>query len=137
MKMVVIHILAQRFGHGTVPFIGVHHGRENELLTAHNFHGGFVGISIKLFCKFIAAVIVEVSGVHIKDQLTVEFGIVLQTTGGDDTVCFHLLKHFCVAACGLFVMDIVGQAFRYDVRVCVRFFFSLVVSLRVGDFGSG
>ena len=31
----------------------------------HN-HGGFVSISIKLFCKFIAAMIVEISRVHIK-----------------------------------------------------------------------
>ena len=29
-------------------------------------HGGFVSISIKLFCKFIAAMIVEISRVHIK-----------------------------------------------------------------------
>ena len=29
-----------------------------------------------------------------------------------------------------------GQALRYDIRVCVRFFFALVVPLRVGDFGS-
>ena len=133
----MIHILAQRFGHGPVPFIGVHHGRENKLLTAHNFHGGFVGISIKLFCKFIAAVIVEVSGVHIKDQLTVEFGIVFQTTGGDDTVCFHLLKHFRVAAGGLFVMDIPIKTIWYNIRVRVRILFTLIVSLRIGDFGSG
>ena len=30
-------------------------------------HGGFIGIGIKLFCKFIAAVVIEVSGVHIKN----------------------------------------------------------------------
>ena len=41
------------------------------LLTAYNFHSGFVGISIELLCKFIAAVIVKVSGVHIEDQLAV------------------------------------------------------------------
>ena len=49
------------------------------LLTAHDLHGGFIGIGIKLFCKFIAAVIVEVSRVHIKDQLTVFDGIRFQT----------------------------------------------------------
>ena len=61
MEMVVVHILSQSFGHGPVPFVGVHHSGENILLTAHDFHSGFVGISVELFCKFIAAVIVEVS----------------------------------------------------------------------------
>ena len=60
MEVVVIHILAQGFGHCPVALIGVHHSGEDILLTAYNLHGGFVSISIKLFCKFIAAVIVEV-----------------------------------------------------------------------------
>ena len=133
----MIHILAQGFGHGPVPFVCVHHGGEDVLLTAHDLHGGFVGIGIKLLGKFVAAVIVEVSGVHIKNQLTVELRIIFQATGGDDAIGFHLLKHLCVTAGGCFEMDIVGQTFRYDIRVGIGFLFTLVVSLRVGDFGSG
>ncbi len=67
MKMIVVHILAQSFGHCPVALIGVHHSGEDILLTAHDLHGGFVGIGIKLFRKFIAAVVVEVSRVHIED----------------------------------------------------------------------
>ena len=66
MKVVVVHLLAQSFGHCPVALIGVHHSGEDILLTAYNLHGGFVSISIKLFCKFIAAMIVEISRVHIK-----------------------------------------------------------------------
>ena len=41
------------------------------LLTAHNLHGGFVGIGIELFGIFIAAVVVEVGRVYIKQQLPI------------------------------------------------------------------
>ena len=34
-------------------------------------HGGFIGIGIELLCKFIAAMVVEISGVYIENQLTV------------------------------------------------------------------
>ncbi len=68
MKVVVVHIFAQSFGHCSVALIGVHHSGEDILLTTYDLHGSFVGIGIKLFRKFIAAVIVEISGVHIKDN---------------------------------------------------------------------
>ena len=132
MKMVVVHVLAQCFGHGSVPFIGV-----DVLFTAYDFHGGFVGIGIELPSKFIAAVIVEVSGVYIKDQLAVELGIVFQTTGGDHALSLHLLKHFRVAARWGFEMEIVGEALRYNIRVGIGFFFTLIVPLSIGDFGCG
>ena len=99
-------------------------------------HGGYDFAKQFYADAYKAAVVVEVSGVHIKDQLAVELGIVFQTTDGDDAISLHLFKHFCVAAGGCFEMNIVGQALRYDIRVCVRFFFALVVPLRVGDFGS-
>ena len=67
--------------------------REDILLTAYDLHGGFIGISIKLFCKFIAAVVVEISGVHIKNQLAVFDGIRFQTSGGDHAILFLSLIH--------------------------------------------
>ena len=137
MKMVVVHIFSQGIGHGPVPLVGMHYSGENVLLTAYDFYSGFVSIGIELFCKFIAAVIVEVSGVHIKDQLTVELGIVLQTSGENHTFGFHLLKHFCITACGCFEMDIVREPLRYDVRVGIGFLFPLIMLLGIGDFRSG
>ena len=129
MKVIVVHILAQSFGHCPVALIGVHHSGEDILLTTHNLHGGFIGIGIKLFRKFIAAVVVEISGVHIKYQLTVFDGIRFQTSGGDHAVLFHLLKHFYIIVRGCFEMDVQRSAFRHDVLIAVAVLFTLIVFL--------
>ena len=129
MKVVVVHLLAQSFGHCPVALIGVHDGREDVLLTAHDLHGGFIGIGIKLFRKFIAAVVVEISGVHIKHQLAVFDGIRFQTSGGDHSVLFHLLKHFYIIVRGCFEMNVQRSAFRHDVLIAVAVLFTLIVFL--------
>ena len=79
MKMIVVHVLSQRVGHGAVALVGVHDCRKNVLLTADNFDCSFVGIGVKLFCKFIAAVVEEVGRVDIEDQLSEFLGIRFQT----------------------------------------------------------
>ena len=61
--MVVIHIPSQSIGHGSVSFIGMHHCREDISFIAYDFHRRFVSIFIELFCKIVAAVIVEVCGI--------------------------------------------------------------------------
>ena len=70
MKVVVVHVLSQCVRHGAVALIGVHDCRQNVLLTADNFDCGFVSISVKLFCELIAAVVEEVRGVDVEDQLS-------------------------------------------------------------------
>ena len=67
MKVVVVYILPQSFRHSPVALISVHDSREDVLLTAHNLHGCFVCVGVELLGIFVAAVIVEVSGVHIKN----------------------------------------------------------------------
>ena len=119
MKVVVVHIFAQSFGHCSVALIGVHHSGEDILLTTYDLRSSFVGIGIKLFRKFIAAMIVEISGIHIKYQLTVFDGIRFQTSGGDHAVLFHLLKHFYIIVRGCFEMDVQRSAFRHDVLIAV------------------
>ena len=129
MEVVVIYILAQSFRHCPVAFVSVHDGRENILLTAHDLHGGFIGIGIKLFRKFIAAVVVEISGVHIEDQLTAFDGIRFQTSGGNHSVLFHLLKHFYIIVCGCSEMNIQRSTTWYDVLIAVAVLFTLIVFL--------
>ena len=90
MQVVMENVFPQNFRHGTVSFICVHYCGENILLAAYDFHSGFVGISVELLSKFIAAVSVKVSGVHIEDQLAVGLGIVLQTTGGSAFNCSNI-----------------------------------------------
>lgn len=70
MKVVVVHVLPQCIGHGAVALVGVHDRRKNVLLTADDFDCSFVGIGVKLFCKLIAAVVIEVRGVDVEDQLS-------------------------------------------------------------------
>ena len=48
------------------------------MLTAHNLRSSFVGILIELLGELIAAVVVKVGRVDIKDKLTVVGGIRLQ-----------------------------------------------------------
>ena len=128
-KMIVVHILAQCFGHCPVALVGVHHSGEDILLTTYDLHGGFIGIGIKLFRKFIAAVVVEISGVHIKYQLAVFDGIRFQTSGGDHASLFHLLEHFHIIVRGSLVVNIQRRAFRYDVLIAVAVLFTLIVFL--------
>ena len=129
----MIHLLAQRLGHGPVDLISVHHGRKDILLPAHDLHGGFVGIGVKLPGKFIAAVVVEVGGVHIEDQLAEVGGIGFQPAGGDDFLLLHLPEHLRVAGGGGFEVDIKRSAFRDNIGVAVAVFFPFVVLLGVAD----
>ena len=71
MEMIVVDFTAYCFGHGTVDLIGVHDSREDILLTTHDLHSSFVGIRIELLGELIAAVIVKVGRVDIKDKFTV------------------------------------------------------------------
>ena len=51
-----------------------------------------------MFCKVIAAMIVKIGGVYVKDQLAVEKDILFQSTVEYDPVLFHLLKHLRISA---------------------------------------
>ena len=82
----MVHVLPQRLGHGPVALVGMHDRRQNILLSAYDFDCGFVSVGVKLFCEVIAAMIVEVGGVDIKDQLTVSKCVRLNATGGDYTI---------------------------------------------------
>ena len=129
MEVVVIHILAQGFGHCPVALIGVHHSGEDILLAAHNLHGGFVGIGIELFGIFIAAVVVEVGRVYIKQQLPIFHRIGFQTTGGDNTICNHLIEHGGIAVGRFLEVDIAVGLGGINILIGVAVFFSLVMLL--------
>ena len=129
MKVIVVHILTQSFRHCPVALVGMHYSGEDILLTAHDLHGGFIGIGIKLFCKLIAAVVVEISGVHIENQLAIFDGIRFQPSGGDDLVLLHLLKHFYIIVSGRLEVNIQRSTFRHDVHIGITVFFTLIVFL--------
>ena len=137
MKVVVVYILPQSFRHSPVALISVHDSREDVLLTAHNLHGCFVCVGVELFCEVIAAVIMKIGGVYVKDQLAVEKGILFQSAGGDDPILFHLLKHLRISSGRFLEMNIEPRSFRDNILIGIGFLFPFVVLLHVADFGSG
>ena len=56
----------------------MHDGGEDILLTAHDLDSGFIGIRIELLGELIAAMIVKIGRVDIKDKLAIMGGIRLQ-----------------------------------------------------------
>ena len=62
----------------------------NILLTAHDLNGCFVASLIELLGELIAAVIVKVGRVDIKDKFTVVGSIRLQAARGDGSGGFQL-----------------------------------------------
>ena len=137
MEMVVVHILPQRLGHGPVALVGVHDRRQNILLSTYDFDCGFVCVGVKLFCEVIAAVIVEVGGVHIKDQLTVSKCVRLNATVGDHTIGLHLGEHLLIPCGWGLEMDIERRPLWYNVLVDMGILLAFVVLLGVANFSSG
>jgi len=70
----------------------VHDSRKNILFTAHNPNGSFVGICIELLGELVAAVVVKVCRVDIKDKFAVVGGIRLQAARGNGSSGFQLGK---------------------------------------------
>ena len=86
----MVDLPAQCFGHGAVDLIRVHDCREDILLTTHDLKGCFVGILIELLGELVAAVVVKVGRVDIKDKFTVVGSIRLQAARGDGSGGFQL-----------------------------------------------
>ena len=105
----------------------MHDSRENILLTAHDLNGCFVGILIELLGELIAAVVVKVGRVDIKDKLTVVGGIRLQAARGDGSIGFQLGEQVGVAGGWLFEVDVPCSALGDDVGVPVAVLFALVL----------
>ena len=70
----------------------MHDSRENILLTAHDLDSGFIGICVELLGELIAAVVVKVGRVDIKDKFAVVGGIRLQAARGNGSSGFQLGK---------------------------------------------
>ena len=110
----------RRVGHGAVALVGVHDRRKNVLLTADDFDCSFVGIGVKLFCKFIAAVVEEVRGVDVEDQLSEFLSIRFQAAGGNHAVGAHLLEHLLIPDGWCFDMDVILCPFGNDILIDIR-----------------
>ena len=70
----------------------MHDSREDILFTAYDLHSSFVGIRIELLGELVAAVVVKVGRVDIKDKLAIMGGIRLQAARGNGSSGFQLGK---------------------------------------------
>ena len=133
------YVVAEGFAHALIAFVGVHDGRENVLFAADNIDGGSVRFGVKRLRKLVAAVIVEIRGVDIENQLAVVDGVLLETSGGNGAILLHMPKHLLIAAGGRLEMDVHMAAFGDNILVPVAGFLAFVVGFSVGDivFGSG
>ena len=129
----MVDLPAQSFGHGTVDLIRVHDGREDILLTAHDLDRGFVGIRIELLGELVAAVIVEIGRVDIKDQLAVVGGIRLQPTGRNGASGFHLGEQVGIAGGRFLEVDVPCSALGDNVGVPIAVFFAFIVLLGIAN----
>ena len=125
VEMIVPYVVAEGFAHALVALVGMHDGGENVLLAADNI--------VKRLRKLVAAVIVEIRGVDIENQLTIMDGVLLETSGGDGAVLLHLPEHLLIAAGRRLEMDVQMAAFGDNILVPVAGFLSLVVSFGVGN----
>ena len=92
-------------------------------------HGGYEFAKQFYADAYKAAVVVEISGVHIENQLAIFDGIRFQPSGGDDLVLLHLLKHFYIIVSGRLEVNIQRSTIRHDVHIGITVFFTLIVFL--------
>ena len=120
----MVDVFAQRFGHRAVSLVGVHDSGEDELLAAHNLRGG-----VKLFGELVAAVVVEVRGVHVKDQLSEFHGVGFEAARGDNFFALKLCEHLCIARGWGFEVYVHLRAFGDYVLIRVVRFLAFIVLL--------
>ena len=111
----------------------MHDGGEDILLTAHDLDSGFIGICVELLGELIAAVIVKIGRVDIKDKLAIMGGIRLQAARGDGSIGFQLGEQVSVAGGWLFEVDVPCSALGDNIGVPIAVLFALVVLLGVAN----
>ena len=111
----------------------MHDSREDILLTAHDLHSSFVGIRIELFGELIAAVVVKVGRVDIKDKFAVVGSIRLQAARRNGSISFQLGEQVGVVGSRLFEVDIPCSALGDNIGVPIAVLFALVVLLGVAN----
>ena len=131
MKMIVPYVVAKGLAHALGAFVSVHDGGENVLFAADNIDGGSVRFGVERLRKLVAAVIVEIRGVDIENQLAIMDGVLLETPGRDGAVLLHLTQHLLIAAGWCLKVDVQMAAFGDNILVPVAGFLSLVVSFGV------
>ena len=111
----------------------MHDSREDILFTAYDLHSSFVGIRIELLGELVAAVVVKVGRVDIKDKFTVVGSIRLQAVRGNGSNGFQLGEQVSVAGGRLFEVNVPCSALGDNIGVPIAVLFTLIVLLGVAN----
>ena len=111
----------------------MHDSREDILFTAYDLHSSFVGIRIELLGELVAAVVVKVGRVDIKDKFTVVGSIRLQAVRGNGSNGFQLGEQVGVAGGRLFEVNVPCSALGDNIGVPIAVLFAFVVLLGVAN----
>lgn len=117
VHMVVVDVPPQLVGQAPVALIGMHHGRDDILLSANDTNGAAVCFREEIPGVFISAALVEVPGVYIEDQLPENLRVGTQTTVRYDPLIQHVVQHAFVTAVRLLEMDIQMASLQYNSAV--------------------
>ena len=130
VEVIVEHIPSQPVTGFPVALVGVHDRGDDVLFPARDLLGQLVHLGVELLGVFIAAVGLEIVGVHIKHQLVKDVGIRFQTSGGNDAFFHHPIKLLGVSSClAGFEGYVVVAVFQQHIRVGVHFVLAFVVPL--------
>ena len=122
------HIPSQSVTGFPVALVGVHDRRDDVLFPARDLLGQLVHLGVEFLGILIAAVGLEVIGVHVKHQLIKDVGVRFQTSGGNDAFFHHPVKLLGVSSCLAGFEDyIVVAVFQQHIRVGVHFVLAFVV----------
>ena len=133
VEMIVPYVVAKGLAHALVALVGVHHSGEDVPLAADNINGCPVCLGVKRLGKLVAAMVMEIGRVDVKDQLAVVDGILFEASGGSGAVLLHLPEHVLIAAGRLLEVDVQMAAFGDNILVPVAGFLALVVGFGIGD----
>ena len=122
------HIPSQPVTGFPVALVGVHDRRDNVLFPTCDLLGQLIHLGVELLGVLIAAVSLEIVGVHIKHHLVKDVGVRFQTSGRNDAIFHHPVKSLAVSSCLTgFEGHIVVAVFQQHIRVGVHFVLAFVV----------
>ena len=96
-------------------------------------NGSFVGILIELLGELIAAVVVKVGRVDIKDKFAVVGSIRLQAARGNGSIGFQLGEQVGVAGGWLLEVDVPCSTLGDNIGVSIAVLFTLIVLLGIAN----
>jgi hypothetical protein len=139
VQMIVVYVSAKLLGQRGVFLIGVHNGGQYVLLPANLFHGAAVRLRKKLFGKIVAAVLIKVGGIYVKDKLVKNLCVRLQPALGYRTFLKKTVESLMISfwrsvrSENMPEMYVEFRPRPVDVCIVIGFIFAFVMAFADGE----